>query len=1250
MPVQPNVIHQYSPSVALGDGVSNGILFTQRLLQKAGIHSEIYAHHIEPGMEQWAKPFSEYLSNKDQTLLIHHSIGNGYEDALEALSDKIFMVYHNITPGGFFAASDPIQPMLAHGREQLVTWQRWLKGAIGDSEYNTQELLEAGFAPEDTTSIPLLVDLQQLKQRQANRVLLQELRQDIRPTLLFVGRMMPHKRQHLLIQMLGQLKDCLNVDPLPKLYLVGGGDPEYIAQLRTQIEASGLKDDVVLTGKVSEEDLTSYYRAAEAFVCASEHEGFGMPLIEAMFYDVPVIALDYGAIASTLDKSGLLLESCATSESLADIVAFLLQRPELRTQLLLSQQSNLQRFHWQTLYGQLVEFLGRWSIPLPSLTQIGSEGIDTQEEGYKEACDTVSSNLRIEGPFDSSYSLALLNRELARALDAKLKQSAGQTARNVELHSTEGGGDFAPDESYLQKHPDLQRFWQRSQQSDQPIGGTMRLLYPPRVNNMPGLLRLMGNYGWEESVFPAEYRRHFNHKLNLVTTMSDYVNRVMVDSGVSTPIKTIGVGVDHIERVEAGTLSGDLQEQLAGKKVFLHISSCFPRKGVDCLLRAWDHAFTQLEAEPETNIVLLIKTFPNPHNDIGAQLQGLQQKRQAQGRRLAPVLLIEEDWSDSQVKALYLASHVLVAPSRGEGFGLPMAEAMWLGVPVITTGYGGQTDFCRSDNSWLINYTLTRAQTHMQQSGSVWADPDVDHLAELLKGFYPLGAASLSQEAEPFSQAEIQARVARAQQYIRGNYCWSQVAGRLLGGIDTQLELLSLPQGGSVDNPFDSSDRASSVAREPQKPRLGWITTWNSKCGIAAYSAFILRPLAKPASGLMPSIPESWILANTGAEVIDPVDEGLKGGASVDSADRVIRCWQSGGDLGESQLDQVYRQVKERSLNQVVIQFNFSFFDLKALKKLLGRLKNDNVQVLICFHSTADVYWGEEKKTLLDLMPELADVARILVHSCHDLNRLKSWGLEHNSLLFPHGVQASLDVLPVPSSDSGALPRSELLPSSGKSLIADSQAISNILPASEITRLQGKTVVACYGFMLPHKGIDTLVEAFPLLLEKMQGRADSLHLLLVNALYPVAESEQMLSQCQQRVTEFGLNHQVTFVSDFLPEAECLSWLQQADVVVFPYQQTQESSSAAVRTGLASGSPVVCTPLDIFEDVQQAVNFLPGIEADAIAEGLKVQLESLEDPKIANEWQQRRGLWLKQHDWGELAERFAGLLQGLLRNN
>lgn len=758
---------------------------------------------------------------------------------------------------------------------------------------------------------------------------------------------------------------------------------------------------------------------------------------------------------------------------------------------------------------------------------------------------------QFEGPFDSSYSLAILNREMARAVEALRPGS-------VALYSTEGLGDYAPNLDWLQDDPQTIALWQRSQQTqDSPPEVTLRNLYPPRVTGMSGQFHVMNTYGWEESGFPADYVVAFNQHLHLVTVMSSYVRKVLVENGVRVPVVPVGVGVDHILRYPVEPVS--LPE---GKRFrFLHISSCFPRKGVDVLLDAYTSAFTAAD-----DVLLVIKTFPNPHNNIEQQIREVQSRTPD----CPAIHLINADLNIGQINSLYQQADALVAPSRGEGFGMPMAEAMLWDVPVIATGYGGHTDFCTPETSWLIDYQFAKAQTHMRQFDSLWVEPDTLHLVALLRKLY-----ALSQD--DVGRALVRERTQAARHTIEHGWCWQQVAGRLLDAIDGLY--------GSVANFLPADFMSKAPPENPDK--VAWVTTWNTRCGIASYSEWLVQHSKLPIT----------IFANT--------DTTLTG---VDGAN-VIRCWEAiSGNCKMPSLSGLLNAILVGNYRAVVIQFNFAFFYMPQLQVMIKVLHERDIVVYLFFHATQDVIQdGRLVNSVRTLGAGMVNCTRLLVHGAVDVNRLKRFGLVNHVTLIPHGVMYA------------------------PQLLAQHQ------PDPAVFR------IGAYGFLLPDKGIPELISAFALLQQRllaMGWHERPVRLELFNALYPAEVSEQERAKCATLIEYSGYAASIGLHTAYQENEQSLAALAACDLVVFPYQKSRESSSAAVRMGLASGRPVVCTPMNVFGDVADIVYFLPGTSPQAMAEGL---LELVLDPTKLLATQQSHQQWLQAHAWERVAQRLDAML-------
>lgn len=358
---QWTAIHQFHSGSAVGDGVTNGMLFTQRLLRNLGYRSEIYVEHLGKGLEKQLHSFKAFADDPDVLLLVHHSFGHDQETWLQDLTCAKALIYHNITPAEFFARDSDFYRYAVLGREQLKRWieQDLFCAALGVSQLNSTELKTHGFS-RPLVTIPLLIDLD-LWRRSAQIGHSSVAKKADMFQLLFVGRIARNKNQHLLVKLLTQL---VNVNPGVnwQLNLVGGcTDMDYQQQLHELAQQAGIEQNLNLLGKVSHEELVHQYRHADLFVCMSQHEGFGMPLIESMYFDLPVLALDSSNIAATLERSGLLLQDCDSEHELLlrfqALIVLLQQRPELLQQLVESGRERLALLEPELLQQQLESWL-----------------------------------------------------------------------------------------------------------------------------------------------------------------------------------------------------------------------------------------------------------------------------------------------------------------------------------------------------------------------------------------------------------------------------------------------------------------------------------------------------------------------------------------------------------------------------------------------------------------------------------------------------------------------------------------------------------------------------------------------------------------------------------------------------------------------------------------------------------------------------------------------------------------------------
>ena len=324
-------VHHFHPTLVPADAISNHVVALHELARRDGKDSRVYAIESTRPIDGGVLPYRRLFRSvrPDDTLLLHFSMGNEVFDQLAKLPARKVLVYHNVTPAEFFTGINPHAALHAQlGRKQLGTLAAQMELGVGVSEYNRRELEAAGFTR--TAVVPLLIDWTAYDVAPDPAVLAQ--RASARTKLLFVSRIAPHKRQDDLIRLIAYYRAC--IDPEAQLILVGSyrDQPQYHARLRALAQELGVTGAVTFAGSVSLAALVAYYRSASAFVSLSEHEGFGVPLLEAMRFDLPVVAYDAGAVAETLGDAGLRVKTRELPE-IAELVGVLSERAGLRASL-----------------------------------------------------------------------------------------------------------------------------------------------------------------------------------------------------------------------------------------------------------------------------------------------------------------------------------------------------------------------------------------------------------------------------------------------------------------------------------------------------------------------------------------------------------------------------------------------------------------------------------------------------------------------------------------------------------------------------------------------------------------------------------------------------------------------------------------------------------------------------------------------------------------------------------------------------
>ncbi len=461
---------------------------------------------------------------------------------------------------------------------------------------------------------------------------------------------------------------------------------------------------------------------------------------------------------------------------------------------------------------------------------------------------------------------------------------------------------------------------------------------PPLPADVVGDSTLLVGLDWGETGYPVHWIDDFNDRLSGVACTTTHAQKVLIDHGLSVPTAAVGLGVDHWDRIPSCS-----DYQAPGRSLrFLHVSPCDLGSGIDLLFEAFRRVFDNTD-----DVSLIVKPLGMSCPESLARLKQLK----ASNPNGPDIVVIEDELTASDLKALYAQCQIFVAPSRAEGFGLPLAQAFLSGQPVVATGWGGHRDYCDETNSWLVDYRFQRATTLGDVFASVWAEPDVNSLEDaLLKAF----------QATP---AERFAKAWAGRKRLMERFTWKDVA----------LRLAALAGRGQLSPPAS-----------PAESRVGWVTTWNVHCGIAGHVEHLLE--TAPADGFV-------VFAARQEPLIRP------------DGPNCLRIWDPGNDPNKPNgLDEIAREMTKQAVTALVIQHNYSFYNHRELNDFIESAVARGVVVFVELHSTSDPFGDTENWRLSDFIGGLRKCHRILVHGPADMDRLKELGLVDGVMLIPHGV------------------------------------------------------------------------------------------------------------------------------------------------------------------------------------------------------------------------------------------------------
>ena len=305
----------------------------------------------------------------------------------------------------------------------------------------------------------------------------------------------------------------------------------------------------------------------------------------------------------------------------------------------------------------------------------------------------------------------------------------------------------------------------------------------------------------------------------------------------------------------------------------------------------------------------------------------------------------------------------------------------------------------------------------------------------------------------------------------------------------------------------------------------------------------------------------------------------------------VARCWHQ---RRREDFENVITIIKEKEIRVLIIQWHPGIYYGMSFNRLLNELQANNIATILCMHSTSD------EKAMGEIKKDLTKFDRVLVHTINDIERLKHYGVVDNVALLPHGVK-EFDI----SKDR----------TSFREINKDSLTIGT------------------FGFCLPHKGLRELVQA--MVIYRRNHSNTKLHGVFLNSIFPSIESDLYAKEIKQLIKRNELD--INFDNNFYEESVIANKLSSVDMLMFPYQKTGESASGAVRYAIALKKPTVVTPLEIFDDVRECVEFASDITPESLAASIEdVYNNIVKDCENSMDLNKKQSKWLEEHSYKNIS--------------